>query len=93
MEWTKKLTSLKGGKLVNDNDSVSKRMDTEKLIKDTLRTLIDRVKSGWTGEQSDAEVLGVIVSKFSEWDAGLIMETAHSAFEDSNFDARIELDD
>ena len=88
------MTSLKGGKLVNDNDSVSERMDTEQVIKDALRPLIDKVAKGWINgaKPSDAEVLGVIVSKFLEWDAKKIMEASHSAFEDSNFDARIELD-
>jgi len=91
------LTSLKKGKLVNDDDSIVKRIETtEQIIKDAIRPLIDEVKSiGWSvdTDPSDAEVLGVIVSKFVKWDAGRIMEVAHSAFEDANFDARIELDD
>jgi len=67
-------------------------MTSEQLIKETLRPLIDKVKSGWTGEHSDEEVLGVIVSKFLEWDASRIITAAYRAFEDSNYRARIDLD-
>ncbi len=67
-------------------------MTYEQLIKDTLRPLIDKVAISWSVKPSDAEVLGVIVSKFLEWDAGQVIEAAKSAFEDSNFRARIELE-
>ncbi len=34
---------------------------------------------------TDQEVIGVIISKFGQWDGGSIFEIAKSAFEDSNF--------
>jgi len=70
-------------------------MTSEKLIEETLRPLIDQVANGgWSenADPSDEEVLGVILSKFLKWEAGAIMRAAHSAFEDANFRARIELE-
>ncbi len=70
-------------------------MTSEQLIRETLRALIDKVASmGWSPDAnpSDEEVLGVIVSKFIKWDAAAIARVAHSAFEDSNFKARIVLE-
>ena len=67
-------------------------MTSEKLIEETLRPLIDKVATSWSNDPSDEEVLGVILSKFLKWEAGAIMRAAHSAFEDANFRARIELE-
>jgi len=70
-------------------------MSNEQLIKDVLRPLIDKVRnSGWSddADPSDAEVLGVILSKFFGWDGYKIRDAANSAFEDSNFKARVEFE-
>lgn len=39
-------------------------------------------------ETSDAETLGVLVSKFAEWDLIKIKEVVDSALEDSNFNGK-----
>jgi len=66
---------------------------SEQIIKDVLRPLIDKVRDiGWSddADPTDAEVLGVILAKFLEWDGRKISEAAHSAFVDANFRPRIE---
>ena len=55
-----------------------------------FKTAISEAKKQIIGEEyqketSDAEVLGILVSKFSKWGFEDIEEVARAAFEDSNF--------
>jgi len=61
----------------------------EAHITKVLKPLIDEVKNDSYKDPSvisDAEVLGLIVSKYHRWDGGDIAETAKSAFIDANYD-------
>ena len=61
---------------------------TEDKIKKALDALIKEVKPMIFTDPKNAtddEVLGIIVSKYVEWDANRIEEVAKFAFEDSNF--------
>ena len=61
---------------------------TEAKIKKALDALIKEVKPMIFTDPNtatDDETLGIIVSKYVEWDANRIEEVAKFAFEDSNF--------
>lgn len=63
---------------------------SEERIQEVLLPLVKELKRviylpEYQSEVSDAEVLGVIVSKFCKWDINEIIEVAKNAFEDSNF--------
>jgi len=63
---------------------------TDEMIAAVLPTLLTAIKekafvAGY--KATDAEALGLVVSKFSKWDAETITEVAAEALEDSNFDA------
>lgn len=67
----------------------------EDRIEEVLRPLVAEVRAGafrpeYAAEQSDAKVLGVIVSKFLKWDGDAILETAEEALEDANFSGEAE---
>mgnify|MGYP006219798647 CR=1 FL=1 len=56
--------------------------------KEKLRQLIEKEK--WKlfrgdYEASDAEVLGILISKYFEYDGELVFQTMYSAMEDANF--------
>ncbi len=64
-------------------------MKTEEKIKAILAPLIAEARKeifslDYQNQISDAQCLGIIVSKFLEWDADEIIQMAKSAFEDSN---------
>lgn len=42
------------------------------------------------GETADEDAMGLLVSKFFEWDGLAILKTAYSALEDANFHAENE---
>lgn len=69
---------------------------TEFLVINSLNELISRCKEKiytpefkaspeFKTEQTDIDTLGIIISKYCEWDGALIKDVAMSAFEDSNF--------
>lgn len=67
-----------------------KSITTETLVQMSLIPLIEEVKRRvFTPEYQDKvtteEVLGIIISKYSEWDGQKIFDIMQNAFEDSNF--------
>ena len=59
----------------------------ERHIKETLKPLVDRIsKESFVDgyNPSDAECMGLIVSKFLQWDCGDVIEACVEALEDSN---------
>lgn len=59
-----------------------------KEIQDTVRFALERIKresfvKGY--KATDAEALGMLVSKFFEWDGLAVLRTAQYALEDANF--------
>jgi len=67
--------------------------NTEAYIKEHLTPIIAYCKSviftpeaQKSGKITDEQVLGIIVSKFCEWDGDKIIDVASYALEDSNFD-------
>ena len=74
----------------NYEQSESFKESTEYLIDQELKPLIAKVRERafvpeYRASVSDADVLGIIVSKFNRWDADLIKETCVSAFGDANY--------
>lgn len=66
---------------------MSKEITSEELIKEALTPLISKIKKvcfvdGY--EATDQEAMGLIVSKFTEWDSQKILEIASYALEDAN---------
>jgi len=61
-------------------------MTSDDLINLVMPALVADVKSKayTTSKVSDAEVLGLIVSKFNKWDREAIFETVIEALTDSN---------
>lgn len=62
----------------------------EETQRKELKELIDRKrKSAFTSEYqskaTDAEVLGIIVSQYLEWNGDAILQVAVEALEDANF--------
>ena len=62
---------------------------TDETIANVIPQLLDIIKDkafvkGY--KASDAEALGLVVSKFCKWDAGSILAVTSEALEDSNFD-------
>ena len=58
------------------------------LIKDMFQTALKMQKEiSFTKPESatDTDALGIMISQQLKWDGDKIFETAHSAFEDSNF--------
>ena len=59
------------------------------MIAAVLPTLLTAIKEkafvkGY--KATDAEALGLVVSKYSQWDAGSILAVTSEALEDANFD-------
>ena len=68
-------------------------MSSEQIINEVMPQLITAVKEKAfvNGDKaSDAEALGLIVSKFCEWDRGDILNVTCEALEDSNFHDDVE---
>lgn len=57
-------------------------MDLKALIEQTRR---ESYTADYQDKVSDAEVMGLIISRHFEWDGIRIMETFVSALEDANF--------
>lgn len=62
---------------------------TDEMIAAVLPTLLTAIKEkafvkGY--KATDAEALGLVVSKYSQWDAGSILAVTSEALEDANFD-------
>jgi hypothetical protein len=75
---------------------------SEYLVQKTLNELIKKVandiytdecKAGpdFLNEKCKLETLGIIISKYAEWDGNQIKTIAEAAFEDSNFNIEIDL--
>lgn len=67
-----------------------KNITTETLVQIGLIPLIEEVKrrvfeKDYQDKVTNEEVLGIIISKFSEWDGQKIKDIMYNAFEDSNF--------
>lgn len=65
-------------------------MTTEEKIKEVLKPLIEEVRNEvflpeYRAEQTEEEIVGIIVSKYFEWSGDSIEAVAMSAFEDANF--------
>jgi len=70
--------------------NLNTNQSTDEMIAAVLPTLLTAIKKkafvkGY--KATDAEALGLVVSKFSKWDAEAITEVAAEALIDSNFDA------
>ena len=62
---------------------------TDEMIAAVLPTLLTAIKEkafvkGY--KATDAEALGLVVSKYSQWDAGSILAVTSEALEDANID-------
>jgi hypothetical protein len=71
----------------------TENLSSDEVIKLVMPALIKDVKSKayvQDAAPSDAEVLGLIVSKFNQWDRDSIFETFVEALEDSNFNSDVD---
>ena len=71
------------------NIEIDTTKSTDQMIEQVLPTLLDAIKekayvNGY--KASDAEALGLVVSKFTKWDLGAILNVTSEALEDANFD-------
>jgi len=71
------------------NLNLDTNQSTDEMIAAVLPTLLTAIKEkafvkGY--KATDAEALGLVVSKFSQWDAGSILAVTSEALEDANFD-------
>jgi|TARA_R110000803_G_scaffold139084_1_gene205758 hypothetical protein len=81
-----KLKFKKGKKM---NIEIDTTKSTDEMIAQVLPTLLDAIKekayvNGY--KASDTEALGLVVSKFTKWDLGAILNVTSEALEDANFD-------
>lgn len=72
------------------NLNIDQDLSTDAMVAAIMPTLLTAIKQkafvkGY--EATDAEALGLVVSKFCKWDAEAITEVAAEAFEDANFDS------
>ena len=80
----------KENKMTNLNNlNIDTDLSTDGLIQAMIPTLLSYIKEkafvkGY--KATDAEALGLVVSKFCQWDAGSILAVTSEALEDSNFD-------
>jgi hypothetical protein len=77
----------KENKMTNLNLDTTK--STDEMIASVMPTLLNAIKEkafvdGY--KATDAEALGLVVSKFTQWDAGSILAVTSEALEDANFD-------
>lgn len=73
----------------NMNIEIDTTQSTDQMIAQVLPTLLDAIKekayvNGY--KASDTEALGLVVSKFTKWDLGAILNVTSEALEDANFD-------
>ena len=71
----------------------TENLSSDEVIKLVMPALIKDVKAKayvQDAAPSDAEVLGLIVSKFNQWDRDSIFETFVEALEDSNFHSDVD---
>lgn len=66
-------------------------MAAEDRISEVLGPLVAEMRERmfvpeFAAQQSDAKVLGMIVSKFLRWDGDAVLEASAAALVDSNFD-------
>ena len=81
-----KVNNFKGD---NMNITLNKNASTDEMIAQVIPMLLDAIKEkAYVGgyKATDAEALGLVVSKFSQWDAGAILAVTAEALEDANFD-------
>jgi len=72
------------------NLKFDKNLSSDEMIAAVLPTLLDAIKAkAFVGgyEATDAEALGLVVSKHMQWDAEAITQVAAEALIDSNYDA------
>tara|TARA_R110000868_G_scaffold14375_1_gene66717 strand:- start:743 stop:1021 length:279 start_codon:yes stop_codon:yes gene_type:complete len=77
----------KDNKMTNLN--LDTNQSTDQMIAAVLPTLLNAIKEKAFvkgHKATDAEALGLVVSKFTQWDAGSILAVASEALEDANFD-------
>jgi hypothetical protein len=77
----------KENKMTNLN--LDTTQSTDQMIASVMPTLLNAIKEkafvdGY--KATDAEALGLVVSKFTQWDAGSILAVTSEALEDANFD-------
>jgi len=77
----------KENKMTNLN--LDTTQSTDQMIASVMPTLLNAIKekafvNGY--KATDAEALGLVVSKFTQWDAGSILAVTSEALEDANFD-------
>ena len=77
----------KENKMTNLN--LDTTQSTDEMIASVMPTLLNAIKEkafvkGY--KATDAEALGLVVSKFTQWDAGSILAVTSEALEDANFD-------
>ena len=83
---TKNVNNLKGE---NMNITLNTEATTDEIVAQVLPTLLDAIKQKAfvsNYKATDEEALGVIVSKFTQWNAGAILAVTAEALEDANFD-------
>ncbi len=71
------------------NIEIDTTQSTDEMIQQVLPTLLSAIKekayvNGY--KASDAEALGLVVSKFTKWDLGAILNVTSEALEDANYD-------
>jgi len=71
------------------NLNLDTTQSTDQMIASVMPTLLNAIKekafvNGY--KATDAEALGLVVSKFTQWDAGSILAVTSEALEDANFD-------
>ena len=71
------------------NIEIDTTQSTDQMIAQVLPTLLDAIKekayvNGY--KASDTEALGLVVSKFTKWDLGAILNVTSEALEDANYD-------
>lgn len=77
----------KDNKMTNLN--LDTNQSTDQMIAAVLPTLLNAIKEKAFvkgHKATDAEALGLVVSKFTQWDAGSILAVTSEALEDANFD-------
>jgi len=84
---TKNVNTLKGE---NMNITFNTEATTDEMVAQVLPALLDAIKesafvNGY--KATDEEALGLVVSKFTKWNAGAILAVASEALEDANFDS------
>lgn len=67
---------------------MAKELTTEEIVKKELQPLIDKIKKKIfinPEKETDDDTLGIIISKYCEWDTERVADTAKSALTDCNY--------